>query len=173
MGHASSAAALRYQHATRERDVEIARRLDEFVAQRDSTSEQSSRDGRAMESPARSPGGTCDRSAIPLTRPNFVETMGLEPTTPCLQSRCSSQLSYVPWISAVSVGDGCGGTRPGDGGPGRVSREGVRVVTRETHPAHAPRRTMADAAFATVSAADPHHVPEANPPSYASTREFR
>ena len=26
-----------------------------------------------------------------------VETMGLEPTTPCLQSRCSSQLSYVPW----------------------------------------------------------------------------
>jgi hypothetical protein len=25
-----------------------------------------------------------------------VETIGLEPTTPCLQSRCSSQLSYVP-----------------------------------------------------------------------------
>jgi hypothetical protein len=25
-----------------------------------------------------------------------VETMGLEPTTLCLQSRCSSQLSYVP-----------------------------------------------------------------------------
>jgi hypothetical protein len=25
-----------------------------------------------------------------------VETMGLEPTTSCLQSRCSSQLSYVP-----------------------------------------------------------------------------
>ena len=22
--------------------------------------------------------------------------MGIEPTTPCLQSRCSSQLSYVP-----------------------------------------------------------------------------
>jgi hypothetical protein len=22
--------------------------------------------------------------------------MGLEPTTPCLQSRCSSQLSYIP-----------------------------------------------------------------------------
>src|SRR5207247_2264313 len=28
-----------------------------------------------------------------------VETMGLEPTTPCLQSRCSSQLSYVPVCS--------------------------------------------------------------------------
>ena len=26
-----------------------------------------------------------------------VETMGIEPTTPCLQSRCSSQLSYVPF----------------------------------------------------------------------------
>ena len=32
----------------------------------------------------------------PLTRTFAVETMGLEPTTPCLQSRCSSQLSYVP-----------------------------------------------------------------------------
>ena len=29
----------------------------------------------------------------------LVETMGLEPTTPCLQSRCSSQLSYVPGTS--------------------------------------------------------------------------
>src|SRR5213594_4294348 len=31
--------------------------------------------------------------------------MGLEPTTPCLQSRCSSQLSYVPedmWASTRS-----------------------------------------------------------------------
>ena len=27
---------------------------------------------------------------------DLVETMGIEPTTPCLQSRCSSQLSYVP-----------------------------------------------------------------------------
>jgi hypothetical protein len=31
-----------------------------------------------------------------------VETMGLEPTTPCLQSRCSSQLSYVPSIYALT-----------------------------------------------------------------------
>ena len=28
--------------------------------------------------------------------PPFVELMGIEPTTPCLQSRCSSQLSYSP-----------------------------------------------------------------------------
>ncbi len=32
----------------------------------------------------------------PLTWGFPVETMGLEPTTSCLQSRCSSQLSYVP-----------------------------------------------------------------------------
>ena len=31
-----------------------------------------------------------------LTCEYAVERMGLEPTTPCLQSRCSSQLSYVP-----------------------------------------------------------------------------
>jgi hypothetical protein len=30
------------------------------------------------------------------TRTFMVEMMGLEPTTPCLQSRCSSQLSYIP-----------------------------------------------------------------------------
>ena len=29
----------------------------------------------------------------------FVETVGVEPTTPCLQGRCSSQLSYAPeWV---------------------------------------------------------------------------
>ena len=27
--------------------------------------------------------------------------MGIEPTTPCLQSRCSSQLSYVPVVRAL------------------------------------------------------------------------
>jgi hypothetical protein len=32
MGHASSAAALRYQHATQDRDVEVAKLLDELVA---------------------------------------------------------------------------------------------------------------------------------------------
>jgi Domain of unkown function (DUF1775) len=33
-----------------------------------------------------------------------VETMGLEPTTPCLQSRCSSQLSYVPGPAPTGLG---------------------------------------------------------------------
>ena len=31
-----------------------------------------------------------------------METTGLEPATPCLQSRCSSQLSYVPWPATSS-----------------------------------------------------------------------
>lgn len=32
----------------------------------------------------------------------LVETMGLEPTTPSLQRRCSSQLSYVPRTSGAN-----------------------------------------------------------------------
>ena len=47
-----------------------------------------------------------------LTCGNVVETMGFEPTTPCLQSRCSSQLSYVPETlpryRARPVGPNCG-----------------------------------------------------------------
>src|SRR3954471_898870 len=39
---------------------------------------------------------TASKQHAPLTSGDVVETMGLEPTTPCLQSRCSSQLSYVP-----------------------------------------------------------------------------
>ena len=30
----------------------------------------------------------------------FVEIVGVEPTTPCLQSRCSSQLSYTPMLGS-------------------------------------------------------------------------
>ena len=48
-----------------------------------------------------------DLGRNPLTRtfflPRLVETMGLEPTTPCLQSRCSSHLSYVPWPGVLSL----------------------------------------------------------------------
>ena len=44
---------------------------------------------------------TCNGSL--LTRGNMVEMMGLEPTTPCLQSRCSSQLSYIPWCPRRTV----------------------------------------------------------------------
>jgi hypothetical protein len=43
------------------------------------------------------------RKAIPKLLTASVETMGLEPTTPCLQSRCSSQLSYVPEGPSVAI----------------------------------------------------------------------
>ena len=35
--------------------------------------------------------------------PHMVEQRGLEPRTPCLQSRCSSQLSYCPIIKCTST----------------------------------------------------------------------
>ena len=41
-----------------------------------------------------------------LTWVYLVEMMGLEPTTPCLQSRCSSQLSYIPGRGGIT-GDTC------------------------------------------------------------------
>ena len=50
----------------------------------------------------------------------LVETMGIEPTTPCLQSRCSSQLSYVPARVATLP------ARTGGHGVGRVAVGGPR-----------------------------------------------
>src|SRR5207244_1839794 len=44
----------------------------------------------------RAPATPVDATRSVVTCGFVVETMGLEPTTPCLQSRCSSQLSYVP-----------------------------------------------------------------------------
>ena len=39
----------------------------------------------------------CRGTSMSAPRDHFrVELMGLEPTTPCLQSRCSSRLSYSP-----------------------------------------------------------------------------
>jgi integrase len=46
MGHASAQAALRYQHATRQRDAEIAKSLGELIEAATATSP---RDGRGME----------------------------------------------------------------------------------------------------------------------------
>jgi hypothetical protein len=41
------------------------------------------------------------KNIIPIKE--LVEVNGVEPMTPCLQSRCSSQLSYTPleWIQSV------------------------------------------------------------------------
>ena len=72
---------MRYQRATTERGAEIAAKLDAFA--------DSTRPEAVAGDERRTPALTCTFA---------VETMGLEPTTPCLQSRCSSQLSYVPVV---------------------------------------------------------------------------
>ena len=40
--------------------------------------------------------GISTKKRRPNGRLYFVEIVGVEPTTLCLQSRCSSQLSYTP-----------------------------------------------------------------------------
>ena len=57
----------------------------------------------------------------------LVETMGLEPTTPSLQRRCSSQLSYVPRISGANQITGeCWRNPPVDGWSVVFQRNRVR-----------------------------------------------
>ncbi len=54
--------------------------------------------------PVKKGGGLSLRRLHQTTKPGrawfcLVETVGVEPTTPCLQGRCSSQLSYAPvWV---------------------------------------------------------------------------
>ena len=100
IGHASAAAALRCQHVIDGEDADVVRYLERFREEppvptraHHATSMPDS-GGHAVGTPADRPPGPGEPQA--LTRTFVVETMGLEPTTPCLQSRCSSQLSYVP-----------------------------------------------------------------------------
>jgi hypothetical protein len=87
-------AALPARHArTRRRGRPSARRVRRAT---ESDSQPRLRAMDAMDTPTLRPERIRCRTALPLTRTYVVETMGLEPTTPCLQSRCSSQLSYVP-----------------------------------------------------------------------------
>ena len=57
-----------------------------------------------------------------------MEVMGLEPTTSCLQSRCSSQLSYTPGarskreLRAAAAEATIVGARPGTSTSGRGHR---------------------------------------------------
>ena len=46
---------------------------------------------------------TSDSATAEMCKELLVEVNGVEPMTPCLQSRCSSQLSYTP-IDLVAVG---------------------------------------------------------------------
>ena len=47
--------------------------------------------------------GISTKKRRPNGRLYFVEIVGVEPTTLCLQSRCSSQLSYTPFLFFSSV----------------------------------------------------------------------
>ena len=47
--------------------------------------------------------GNLHKKRRPNGRLYFVEIVGVEPTTLCLQSRCSSQLSYTPFLFFSSV----------------------------------------------------------------------
>jgi hypothetical protein len=73
--------------------------------------------------------------------------MGLEPTTPCLQSRCSSQLSYAPGgaliVPAIAAGDELSGRDAapcGGGDPDAGSHEHGGAVDR-----HRPLQGLEDA----------------------------
>lgn len=68
------------------------------------------------------------RQAHPLTCGFGVELMGLEPTTPCLQSRCSSQLSYSP-EGVLTLTGAPAGVRPILGGVDLRRRPARLVAT--------------------------------------------
>jgi hypothetical protein len=110
MGHASPRAALIYQHVTAERDRAVAEALSRLAEPKatvratpnlqliDAQNENSGPHHTHLRTAA-DVRWMCDGAALrapekPLTRPKDlvkrVETMGLEPTTPCVQSRCSS-----------------------------------------------------------------------------------
>ncbi len=106
MGHASPRAALMYQHATSERDRVLADALSRLAEPRHGApprlhavppiERQYSINVRSGHSAALEDDPL--RRAKVLVK--LVETSGLEPPTPCVQSRCSSQLSYVPRLVA-------------------------------------------------------------------------
>ncbi len=89
IGHSSYEAAIRYQHVVAERDAAIADALEGLGNVRP-----------LKAKPKRDRSGTVARgkrkarrrapNRAPDQQGNVVELMGLEPTTPCLQSRCSS-----------------------------------------------------------------------------------
>ncbi len=100
IGHSSVAAALRYQHVIDGLDAEIVRYLERFDHAPEAPSitaddpSVTAAGGHAEATTLGRPTDSPSRSALTWVVP--VEAMGLEPTTPCLQSRCSSQLSYAP-----------------------------------------------------------------------------
>ncbi len=92
MGHASVRAALIYQHATAERDQALAAALSHLaqperarIPHTTKSQPPCSMDVRSTPRPLSNVTPLRDKPLV-----SVVETMGLEPTTPCLQSRCSA-----------------------------------------------------------------------------------
>src|SRR5947209_3252469 len=77
--------------------------------------------------------------------------MGLEPTTPCLQSRCSSQLSYVPEDRTETSRRASYGT-----GLGATERDGA-ARGAEARP-HTDRCALLALELREVLEASKHHV---------------
>ncbi len=111
LGHSSITVTLdRYGHLFPKLDETLTTRLDEMRQAATTSRPVLSGPVESRSVPARTagsrglPADLTPRRRPPrrwpgaLTSPSLVETMGLEPTTPCLQSRCSSQLSYVPEV---------------------------------------------------------------------------
>jgi integrase len=94
MGHASPRAALIYQHATKERDKAVARALSDLAAQAAGTPDNPAEEARTTPDVSEQCSIKVRSSPpeasniLPFRRKvlvRAVETMGLEPTTPCLQ----------------------------------------------------------------------------------------
>ena len=56
--------------------------------------------------PRTAPGPVSARGRACTLTPVMVELIGIEPTTPCLQSRCSPKLSYSPFSGIRGQGSG-------------------------------------------------------------------
>jgi hypothetical protein len=106
MGHATPRAALIYQHATASATTPWPPLSAAWPGRRRPRQAGSGRSRTNPDVPQMFPSrGILVEPVLILRRKLLVvlvETMGLEPTTPCLQSRCSSQLSYVPATGATA-----------------------------------------------------------------------
>ncbi len=107
IGHASVAAALRYKHVIDGQDADIVRYLERFGeeppvpsgAHNDAL--QTVRRGHAVGTRS-NPATVTDEPANAVTSNFVVETMGIEPTTPCLQSGISRS-RHQRWIGEPVV----------------------------------------------------------------------
>ena len=92
-----------------------------------------------------------------------METIGFEPTTPCLQSRCSSQLSYVPVERPTSVGEGTGLVASPGRGPATGLLKGLWRQPRARRAAGAVALTCAALSLMAGCRSEPGTAPGSAP----------